>query len=229
MKWGIIGAMEMEIALLREKMEIEKTEEYFGMTFYQGTIGNASVVLVQSGIGKINAAICATTLILQYQITHLINVGIAGSLSNELTVLDTVISDEVAFHDISFPLYETISPKITKFPADKELIEMAIKAIENQKEVQYKVGRVVTGDDFVESDMQKNDIVTRLSPLCVEMEGAAIAHAAYIAKVPFVILRTISDEADDSATTAYDNFSTVAAEQSANILLEFLRLASQKA
>lgn len=209
---GIIGAMEEEIILLKEKMEIEVVVKKASMEFYQGTLNGKEVVLVKSGIGKVNAGLCAQILVDVFNVNRLINTGIAGSLKAEINIGDIVLSSDALQHDMDarafgyargeIPRMDTLS-----FPADPELIGMAKAACEEvNPEIQVFVGRVVTGDQFVAGRETKEEIASWTDGYCTEMEGAAIAQAAYLNKVPFVIVRAISDKADDSASMDYPEF-----------------------
>ena len=225
---GIIGAMEEEIALLKEKMEIEVVVKKASMEFYQGRMNGREVVLVRSGIGKVNAGLCAQILVDVFNVNRLINTGIASSLKAEINIGDIVISSDALQHDMDarafgyargeIPRMDTVS-----FPADPELIRMAQAACrEVNPEIQAFVGRIVTGDQFVAGREVKEEIASWTDGYCTEMEGAAIAQAAYLNKVPFVIIRAISDKADDSATVDYPTFERQAIEHSVALVRNFV-------
>ena len=225
---GIIGAMEEEIILLKEKMEIEVVVKKASMEFYQGTLNGKEVVLVKSGIGKVNAGLCAQILVDVFNVNRLINTGIAGSLKAEINIGDIVLSSDALQHDMDarafgyargeIPRMDTLS-----FPADPELIGMAKAACEEvNPEIQVFVGRVVTGDQFVAGRETKEEIASWTDGYCTEMEGAAIAQAAYLNKVPFVIVRAISDKADDSASMDYPEFEKQAIEHSVRLVENFV-------
>ena len=224
---GIIGAMEEEIALLKEKMEIEVVVKKASMEFYQGTMHGREVVVVRSGIGKVNAGLCAQILVDVFHATRLINTGIAGSLKAEINIGDIVISSDALQHDMDattfgyqrgeIPRMETLA-----FPADEELIAMAKAACEEAcPEIDVFVGRVVTGDQFIAERSVKQEIAAWTEGYCTEMEGAAIAQAAYLNRVPFVIVRAISDKADDSAFVDYPTFEREAIEHSVKLVEAF--------
>ena len=225
---GIIGAMEEEIILLKEKMEIEVVVKKASMEFYQGTLNGKEVVLVKSGIGKVNAGLCAQILVDVFNVNRLINTGIAGSLKAEINIGDIVLSSDALQHDMDarafgyargeIPRMDTLS-----FPADPELIGMAKAACEDvNPEIRVFVGRVVTGDQFVAGRETKEEIASWTDGYCTEMEGAAIAQAAYLNKVPFVIVRAISDKADDSASMDYPEFEKQAIEHSVRLVENFV-------
>lgn len=218
---GIIGALQEEVALLCSNMQSIRQENSSGINYFSGTICDQEVIVVQSGIGKINAAICTQILISDYHVDAIINVGVAGSLDSSLHILDVVVSDRAVFHDIDLDMYERYFPFQRYYPADSNLIESFRMVLEKQQTA-YQVGLVATGDDFIEDSRIKQDIVKRLKPLCVEMEGAAIAQTAFVNQIPFVILRVISDGADDNATNNYDNFLELAAKKSSELVMKFL-------
>ena len=208
MKVGIIGAMDVEVEEIINNMAEKKTEDVGHLHFVEGLIDKTPVVIVQSGVGKVNAGICAQTLILKYNVTCVINTGIAGGIAQELSVMDTVVSTDAMYHDFDatefgykrneVPGMDTIS-----FPADEKLIELAVRTYEDglkNGKLHKKIvkGRVATGDIFVNSSIKKSSIKGICNPVCVEMEGAAIAQACYLNKVPYVILRSISDLAENT-------------------------------
>lgn len=223
MKWGIIGALDVEIQLIKEKMTVTETKEFFGQTYYVGTYQDQEAVLVQCGVGKINAAVCAYTLISEFQVDCIVNVGIAGALAAHLKVMDVVIGDELLFHDIDHDLYKKYHPFETVFSSDEKLVALCQQVIQGlDPEITHYTGRIVTGDEFVESTQMKYDILAAHNPLCVEMEGAAIAMVCYMSKTPFLVIRAMSDSADDNAQETYDNLFDDAAQISANIILKMM-------
>lgn len=226
MVWGILGALEEEVALIKEKMTIERQTPMYGTVFYEGTIGEHNIVLVCCGIGKVNAAVCASTAIHQFGAGRIINVGIAGAMKLGLSVMDVVISSEVAFHDQD-PVMLRYYPNRQFFEADPYLISLCEEACASLPEINghFGRGRIVSGDVFVNDSAVKADINKRLAPSCVEMEGAAIGQVSYMNGKPFLVIRTMSDSADEGADTSYDNFIEVAAEHSAKIILKMLELA----
>ena len=198
------------------------------MEFYQGRLNDRDVVLVRSGIGKVNAGLCAQILVDVFNVNRLINTGIAGSLKAEINIGDIVLSSDALQHDMDarafgyargeIPRMDTLS-----FPADPELIRMAKAACEEvNPDIQVFVGRVVTGDQFVAGREVKEEIASWTDGYCTEMEGAAIAQAAYLNKVPFVIVRAISDKADDSASVDYPEFEKQAIEHSVRLVENFV-------
>ena len=226
MRWGIIAALEAELELILAAMETESRLEAYGVCFHIGKIAGREVVAVCSSVGTINAAACASVLVRELGAQALVNIGVAGSTCDELDILDVVLSSEVVFHDADTAVLKKYYPYRESFPADARLIELAersIAAIEGH-EFGYKVGRVATGDLFVDSQQAKNDIVARVGPLCVEMEGAAIGQIAHMSGVPFLVIRSISDKSDGGAELSFESFLGKAAANSAAIVLGMLRL-----
>jgi len=224
MKLGIIGAMAVEIAALKENMVGVETTEKAGMCFYEGTLEGLGVVLVQCGVGKINAAMCTQILIDCFAVTHVVNTGIAGSLLAELDIGDLVISRDAIHHDFDLhfwgrPIGQVPGFAVTAFPADEKMIDLAFSAAESVNPGHTKLGRVASGDQFICSKAQKEKIIADTAGVCAEMEGASIAHTAYRNGIPFVIIRAISDKADDSAEMDYPTFEAIAADRCARVTM----------
>ena len=209
---GIIGAMEEEVAALKEAMTIEENVTFASMDFCRGTLCGKEVVVVRSGIGKVNAAICTQILVDKFGVDTLINTGIAGSLDANIDIGDMVISTDAVEHDMDASIFGDPIGQVPRmdtfsFPADEELVEKAKTANEEANpDIHTFVGRIVSGDQFVSSKEVKDKLVANFEAKCTEMEGAAIAHAAYLNKVSCVIIRAISDKADNSATMDYPAF-----------------------
>lgn len=221
-KLGIIGAMDVEVAILKEKLLNSKVTTVGKMDFFEGKLSGLDVVVVQCGVGKVNAAMCAQTLCDRFGVTHLVNTGIAGSLDNALDIGDVLVSRDAMYHDFDcvnfgYPMGKIPGLDVLSFPADGEMIGLAFAASESLKPGHTKLGRVATGDQFVAEKALKNQIIERTQANCTEMEGAAIAQAAYLNGVPFVILRAISDKADNSAEMDYPTFERQAAEHCAAV------------
>lgn len=221
-KLGIIGAMEQEIETLLGIMENKNETRRLGSTFYEGTLEGLDVVVVQCGIGKVNAAICTQLLCDCYQVTHIVNTGIAGSLCADLDIGDLVVSQDAMYHDFDcvhfgYPYGKVPGMDTVSFPADDTLLAYAFSAAESINPGHTKLGRVASGDQFVASKEKKEQIIEATHGLCTEMEGAAIAQTAYRNQIPFVILRAISDKADDSAEMDYPTFETIAAHRCAQV------------
>lgn len=225
-KIGIIGAMDVEIDYLRSLMgeNIKKTQAG-SIEFLEGKIHGKNVVLVRSGIGKVNAALCAQRLILQFGCTNVINTGIAGAMAHGLGVMDFVVSTDCVYHDMDatgfgYKIGQIPQMDVFSFPADKKMIEACKQAFSESPESKgHKMieGRIASGDQFISEKSVKEKIAANVNPACVEMEGAAIAHACYLNKTPFVILRCMSDMADDLSSNGYEFNESIAAKLSAKI------------
>lgn len=220
-KLGIIGAMDVEVAILKEKLENPKVTERAGYAFWSGRLAGFPVVIVQCGVGKVNAALCVQLLADLFEVTHVVNTGIAGSLDASLDIGDIVISTDVMYHDFhvgpfGYPVGLVPGMDVRAFPADESLASLAQAACQRLG-ISCRRGRVVSGDRFVCETAVKEQIIANCGGLCTEMEGAAIAHAAYRNHLPVVILRAISDKADDSASMDYDTFETQAAHHCAGL------------
>ncbi len=230
MKIGIIGAMDVEVAQLKQQMSTEKITEKAGLTFCEGKIGDIDVVIVKCGIGKVNAGICVQILVDLFNVTHVLNTGIAGSLKNEMEVGDIVVSTDAAYHDMDVTIFgyqygEVPQIGVPAFPADEKLRRAAVQAVKAAApDIQVFEGGVVSGDQFIGSHAQKEAIIAHFpNAYCTEMEGCAIAHAAYANKLPFVIVRAISDKADDSSSVSYEEFESKAAIHCAHLVEYMLK------
>lgn len=227
-KIGIIGAMELEVEELKSKMTDAKVTRRAGMDFYEGTLNGACVVIVRCGIGKVNAALCVQILADLFEVTHVINTGVAGSLNAKLDIGDILISKDAVHHDMDVsPLgYEPgIVPQMDTsfFEADAELIHLASTVCEKvNPDIHVMEGRVVSGDQFIAGKEIKNRLISTFHGDCAEMEGASIAHGAYLNGLPFVIIRAISDKADDSAEMDYPSFERAAAAHCAKLVAELV-------
>lgn len=227
-KVGIIGAMELEVETLKSKMDVRSTTTKARMEFFEGVLNGVEVVVVRSGIGKVNAGMCAQILSDLFEVTHIINTGIAGSLDAAIDIGDIVVSTEVLQHDVDatnfgYKLGEIPQIGTLSFPADEQMAVLA-KAVCEKVNTDIKVfsGLIVSGDQFVADKAVKQRIRDNFHGLCTEMEGAAIGQAAYLNGIPFVILRAISDKADDSAEMDYPTFERKAAEHCARLVEEFI-------
>ena len=218
---GIIGAMEEEVKALADMMSGVETATVAGMVFKKGQFKGKDVVVVRSGIGKVNAAVCTQILADRYNVDCVINTGVAGSLKNEINIGDIVISSDAIQHDMDatgFGYKMGVIPRmpVSVFEADRKLIDAARAACsEAVPEIGVFEGRVVSGDQFITVDT--------FAAYCTEMEGAAIAQAAYLNSIPFLIIRAISDKADDSASMDYGEFERKAIEHSVLLMENLIR------
>ena len=221
-KLGIIGAMDVEVATLKEKMVNKTVRTIAGSGYCEGTLEGMEVVVVQCGVGKVNAALCAQILCDCFDVTHIVNTGIAGSLNAELDIGDFVISKDAIYHDMDatnfgYPMCQVPGMSVLSFPADDMLIKESYAAAQAAHPGHVRIGRVATGDQFVADKNLKEKIIANTDAFCTEMEGAAIAHTAWKNGVPFVIIRAISDKADDSAEMDYPTFEAAAAQRCAQV------------
>lgn len=224
MKLGIIGAMSIEVDTLKSCMTDMKSVERAGMTFYTGKLEGVPAVVVVCGVGKVNAALCVQALCDCFDVTHIVNTGVAGSLDANLDIGDLVISTEAIYHDFdchainpNYIVGQVPGLSVRAFPADQALAETAFAAASECGDCNVRMGVVASGDQFVSSSSQKKQIVQDTGALCTEMEGAAIAHASWKNNVPFVVIRAISDKADDSAQMDYPTFEAIAAQRCAGV------------
>ena len=221
-KLGIIGAMTMEVETLVSSMEEAEKKTIAGSDFFEGRLEGLPCVVVQCGVGKVNAALCAQILCTAFGVTQLVNTGIAGSLSNDLDIADLLVSQDAMYHDFDcvpfgYPYGQVPGLNTLVFPADERLMAYAFRAAETVNPGHTKLGRVASGDQFIADREKKTFIIEKTRAMCTEMEGAAIAQTAYRNAVPFVILRAISDKADDSAEMDYPTFERRAAEHCAAV------------
>ncbi len=228
-KIGIIGAMEIEVETLKKEMEISRTVTKASMEFNEGKIGNTEVVVVKSGICKVNAALCVQILVDEFKVTHVINTGAAGSLDAQIDIGDFVVSTDAVYHDVNATIFGYRRGEIPQtgrleFPAD-EWMRDKIKQAARDAGLKQKIfdGRVCSGDQFISDDAVKADIKKEFGGMCTEMEGAGIAQACFLNGIPFVILRAISDKADGSDIMDYPEFEKKAAHDCAALTEAFIR------
>ncbi|RDY26338.1 5'-methylthioadenosine/adenosylhomocysteine nucleosidase [Romboutsia weinsteinii] len=226
---GIIGAMDEEVDILVELMDIKETVEKASLKFYEGTLEGKDIVLVRCGIGKVNSALCAQILISEFKVNAIVNTGVAGALHDDLDVQDIVISTDAIQHDMDATVFgykKGIVPRMenSTFVADEKLIQAAYdSSVAEAKSNKVVKGRVVSGDIFISSKELKDELVKEFDAYCGEMEGAAIAHVCTLNDVPFVIIRAMSDKADGSADVTYEEFVVEAAKNSKDIVLNMLK------
>lgn len=221
--------MEAEVTGLKEKMTDVKITKKASMEFNEGNIAGKKVVVVRSGIGKVNAGICAQILVDVFGAEIIINTGIAGSLNNEINIGDIVLSTDVLHHDMDatgfgYPVGQIPQMKEFSFEADAELRKLALQVCkEVNPEIGVFEGRIVSGDQFISNDAVKEAIVKNFGGYAVEMEGAAIGQASYLNGVPFLVIRAISDKADGSATVDYPTFEAAAIAHSVRLTYRMIQ------
>lgn len=230
---GIIGAMASEVATLKSEMKDIKIIEKAGLEFYEGTLNGKQVVVVQSGIGKVNAALCTQILVDDFHVVKLINTGVAGGLYSELAIGDVVISSRAVEHDSDLTAFGHKKGYIsgmsdngepTYFETDASLAEIT-QNVANDVLGDNKayIGTIASGDIFVNDAALKSSLVEQFDAYAAEMEGAPIAHVASVNDIPVTIIRAISDLANGEADVTYEEFEEKAAENSAQIVLNLLK------
>lgn len=223
---GIIGAMDEEVARIIEQMEAVTKTQKASMMFYKGLLAGKDAVVVRSGIGKVNAAICTQILADDFHVNAVINTGIAGSLRNEINIGDIVLSTDALQHDMDatgfgYPAGQIPRMDLLAFPADENLVQTAKKSCEAvNPDIQVFTGRVLSGDQFIADHEKKEQLLHAFGGYCTEMEGAAIAQAAYVNHIPYLVVRAISDKADDSAGVDYEVFEAKAIEHSVRLIVD---------
>jgi adenosylhomocysteine nucleosidase len=230
-KIGIIGAMDVEIELLKSDLELEGTTSKARMEFYEGELSEEEVVLVKSGIGKVNAALCAQILIDNFEVDKVIFTGVAGAVREGLDVGDIVISLDTIQHDLDacslgYKLGEIPEMDKIRFKADEELVELAKEAGEKvmtAEDIKVVTGRVLSGDQFIADAEKVKWLYDSFAGDCAEMEGAAVGQACFLNDTPFVIIRSMSDKADGSADIDYPTFMEAAAHRSYQIVEEMVK------
>lgn len=227
---GIIGAMEEEVEILKSHMENVTKKVKASMEFFYGFIQEKEVIVVRSGIGKVNMAVCTQILIDDFQVSALINTGVAGSLRNEINIGDIVLSKDTMQHDVDATGFGYKKGEIPRmetsiFKGDEELINLAKQCCEKvNQDIQCFVGRVVTGDQFISDGEKKQELIKSFDGYCTEMEGAAMGQVAYLNQVPFVVIRAISDKADHSAEMNYQEFEEQAILHTTHLMLEMIKM-----
>lgn len=218
--------MDQEVAKLKEMMTEVEITKAASMEFYKGKLNGTEAVVVRAGVGKVNAACCTQALIDHFPVSCVINTGIAGSLQASIDIGDIVLATDALEHDMDavsfgYGLGQIPGMEVFSFTADEKLRKIAKEGCEKvNPDISVHEGRVVTGDQFVSSKEKKTWLVEHFDGCCTEMEGAAIAHVAYLNQIPFLIVRAISDKADDSAHMDYPTFEAKAIEHSVRLITE---------
>ena len=225
---GIIGAMDSEVDTLFARMTAKEKINLQHLTFYKGKLFDKDVVIVKCGIGKVNAALCTQLLILNFKVSKIINTGIAGAIGEGLKIYDFVVSTEAVYHDFDIQFFGYKLGQVPGMPetfkADTSLVDTAMSAFEQtdfSKELKIKKGLIASGDQFISGNEKKAFIISNFHPQCVEMEGCAIAHTCYANNIPFVIIRCMSDTADDSVKETYSE--DTASRLSSTFLMEVIK------
>lgn len=204
---GIIAALDIEANEVKNNMQDLSVASFAGMQFYKGKLNRKDVVVVKCGVGKVNAACCTQILIDRYRVDKILNVGVAGALAKGLRIGDVVVSDDAVQYDMDasafgHPRGEIPNMDITYFPADRRMIRLS-EEVSRETGIKILIGRIMTADMGVGDTELKTELVETWNGACAEMEGAAIAHACHINQVPFLIIRSISDNADEDLNETY--------------------------
>lgn len=220
---GIIGAMSEELEILLTDMELEDTTVKAKMTFHRGKLWGKDVVAVVCGIGKVNAAICTQLLISEYEVTHIINVGVAGGIGKEIYPGDVVIATNLVQYDMDTTAFGDPMGQIPRldtfdFKCDESLVALAKEACKENGNIKSFVGRIVTGDQFVADPAKVKWFDEEFKALACEMEGGSIAQVCYLNKIPFVVIRSISDNANNGAHMDFAEFTAIGVKNSTSIL-----------
>lgn len=226
---GIIGAMDEELQPILKELILSRKEIKAKMEFNFGKLYDKNIVVVRSGIGKVNAAICAQILIDDFMVDKIINVGIAGGVGEKVAPGDIVVASDLVQHDMDTSAFGDKIGQIPRietfdFKCDKALIDIAIASCENMEGNNWFLGRIVTGDQFI-ADLERIKWISKeFNAMACEMEGGSIAQVCYLNDVPFVVIRSISDNAENNAHMDYDKFKYVAVNNSTKILKNMLNL-----
>ena len=224
---GIIAAMSEELEILLKDIKLQEKESKAGMVFHRGKLWSQEVVAVVCGIGKVNAAVCAQVLISEYKATSIINVGVAGGIGKDIYPGDVVIGNSLVEHDMDTtafgdPVGQIPRMEVFDFKADSALVETAKKACDGIKDIKSFVGRIATGDQFIADVDKIRWLSSEFNALACEMEGGSIAHVCYLNRIPFVIIRSISDNANNGAHMDFEKFTPIAVKNSTTILKKIL-------
>lgn len=228
-KTGIIGAMPEEIENFQENMKNINTIKKANITFFEGELNGSPMVLCQSGVGKVNAAVCTQVLIDKFNIDQIIFTGVAGALHPELEIGDIVISTAARQHDIDasalgFEKGTIPFAKRSIFRADEQLVDLALKASSEVSDGKTVLGLILSGDQFIAAGELSKGLYEQYNGFCTEMEGAAVAQVCDMNSIPFVIVRSMSDKADGSAEVNFAEFTKLASKRSFEIVDTMLKM-----
>lgn len=229
MTLGIISAMSEELAILLDNMIIEEEIKKANMTFYKGKLENKNIIAVVCGIGKVNAAICTQILISEYKVSSIINVGVAGGIGKNIYPGDVVVATDLVQHDMDTTIFGDPHGQVPRldtfdFKCDGKLVELALSACDEIKEINTFSGRIVSGDQFISSIEKIQWFEKEFNAIACEMEGASIAHVCYLNNIPCVVIRSISDNANNGAHMDYEKFLPIGVRNSTAILKEMIKL-----
>jgi len=228
MRIGIIGAMQEEVAILKSEMTVNETISKARMDFFQGQLLNKDIVIVTSGIGKVNAAVCTQILINDFNVDCVINVGIAGGLHKSIYPGDIVVAENLVQHDMDTTFFGDALGQVPRldtfdFKCDPKLVNVAKESCNKVEKISTFSGRIVSGDQFIESSEKLQELHSKFDAFACEMEGASIGQVCYLNNLPFVVIRSISDNAINGSHMDYEKFSEIAIENSVYILKDMLQ------
>lgn len=219
---GIIVAMDIELENIIKNVNNLEQLTINKYSFYTGEIDNKKVVLAKSGIGKVNAAIVTQILINFFDPSYIIHTGIAGSLDNNIKPLSVVLGEKIKYHDVRKEQLLNSMPYKEYFSSDEYLLKKTIEVC-NEYEIPFNLGCILTGDDFIDDTFKKNSILEKYPEgMCVEMEGASVSHSAYISDIPIIVIRCISDLADDKLEIDYNKFKYEASRISSTVVINLI-------
>lgn len=202
---GVIGPTEKEIMAFISKISEKKQIEHARLRFYSGIYEGIEVVSVVCGVCKVNASIATQLLIDKFEVTHIVLIGVAGALSSQLEIGDIVISSEVAYHDVASGVLTEYHPWMENiyFKPDSKLLELC-KDVANSLLITSKcyTGRIITGETFITHN-EREHLIQQFNPLCVDMESASVAHTCYVNNIPFIVIRSMSDNADKNGSEEF--------------------------
>lgn len=220
---GIVSAMQEELDLLLKDMTINEETKKANMTFYKGTLDNKDIIAVVCGIGKVNAAVCSQILISEFKVTSIINVGVAGGIGKDIYPGDVVVGTNLVQHDMDTTVFGDPHGQIPRldtfdFKCDEALVKASLEACEEIKEINTFSGRIISGDQFISSVEKIQWFEKEFNAMACEMEGASIAQVCYLNNIPFVVIRSISDNANNGAHMDYEKFIPIAVRNSTILL-----------
>ncbi len=228
-KIGILGAMDIEVDGLTNKLQDIKKFEIAGITYYKGRLEDRDVVIAKSGVGKVNSAVAATLLIEEFEVDKIIFTGVAGAIDKELDIADVVVSTALVQHDYDTKFFDGKLGMVEGsdnglFYANEKMVDKIYNAsVKVLGRSHVKKGIIATGDQFIADSKKVQQIGDTFGALALEMEGASVAQVATMFDIPFVVLRSMSDKADGSAHMNYNDFKVIAAENSIKIVLLMLK------
>jgi len=225
---GIISAMTEELELLLKDMDIKEETKKANMTFYRGILENKDIIAVVCGIGKVNAAVCSQILISEFNVDSIINVGVAGGIGKDIYPGDVVVGTNLVQHDMDTTVFGDPHGQIPRldtfdFKCDEALVNAALESCEEIEEVNTFSGRIISGDQFISSVDKIKWFEKEFNAMACEMEGASIAQVCYLNSIPFVVIRSISDNANNGAHMDYEKFIPIAVSNSTKILKNMIK------